>query len=147
MKLTKAMVQLFLQEKQAWKFMVKDEYSILSLITMIAPSPDWFVGVDSFDLCGNAGRWKDNVMINLLPWDAGTDSGTSFTSANIPTIPYDVIKRITGYSNTVIKSDASKPFAKLTLEKSNSLVTVSQSPCTTTSTKTTTDKLCQKILL
>lgn len=29
------------------KTVVKDKYSMVSLITMIALSPDWFVGVDS----------------------------------------------------------------------------------------------------
>ena len=29
------------------KIVVKDKYSMVSLITMIALSPDWFVGVDS----------------------------------------------------------------------------------------------------
>ena len=54
---------------------VKDGYTLMSFISMIAPSPDWFVGLDSYDLCGKDGQWKDNIDMNLLPWDAGTDSG------------------------------------------------------------------------
>ena len=111
---------------------VKDKYSMISLITMIAPSPDWFVGVDSYDLCASDGKWKDNVKIDLLPWDAGTDSGFSFKSADSATVPVDVITRITPNSNTVMKTDASKPFARLTLKKFVS-ITTSLAPIPTTS--------------
>ena len=95
---------------------VKDKNSMMSFISMIAPSPDWFVGLDSYDLCGSDG-WKDNVMMNLLPWDAGTDSGFSFESDNNATMPVDVITMITSSSETVIKGDANKPFARITIMK------------------------------
>ena len=91
----------------------KDMYSKVSLITMIAPSPDWFVGVDSYDLCGADGKWKESGMMELPAWDAGTDSGMNFASDNSPTMPYDVITQITSSSNTVIRDDADKPFAKV----------------------------------
>jgi len=98
--------------------MVKDMYSMVSLISMIAPSPDWFVGVDSYDLCGNDGKWKNTGMeMNLLPWDAGTDSGTKFTSDDMETKPRDFIRRITPASDEELKDDASKPFAKVTFMK------------------------------
>ena len=106
------------------KIVVKDKYSMVSLITMIAPSPDWFVGVDSYDLCGSNGRWKDSVIMDLLPWDAGTDSGTSFQSSDIPTIPSDVIKRITSNSNTQMGPDADKAFARVSLARSSTISTM-----------------------
>lgn len=98
-----------------WSMMIsaKDMYSKVSLITMIAPSPDWFVGVDSYDLCGADGKWKESGMMELPAWDAGTDSGMNFASDNSPTMPYDVITQITSSSNTVIRDDANKPFAKV----------------------------------
>ena len=92
----------------------KDMYSKVSLITMIAPSPDWFVGVDSYDLCGADGKWKESGMMDLPAWDAGTDSGVNFASRNSPTMPYDVITQITSSSDTVIRDDANKPFARVT---------------------------------
>jgi len=97
--------------------MVKDMYSMVSLISMIVPSPDWFVGVDSYDLCDSDGKWKTMEELNLLPWDAGTDSGTQFTSDDMETKPRDFIARITPASDTVLKDDASKPFAKVTFMK------------------------------
>ena len=94
---------------------VKDRYSMVSLISMLAPSPDWFVGIDSLDLCGSDGMWRDDVMMNLLPWDAGTDSGENFNSGNMPTMPYDLISRIS--ENSTLKEDANKAFAKVTFMK------------------------------
>ena len=87
---------------------VKDGYTLMSFISMIAPSPDWFVGLDSYDLCGKDGQWKDNIDMNLLPWDAGTDSGMGFESADVKTMPVEFIKRI---------FQSSKPFAKIMIEK------------------------------
>ena len=96
---------------------VKDQYTLVSLISMIAPSPDWFVGVDSYDLCGSYGKWKDITRMDLRPWDAGTESGQQFTSANIATMPQAFVTIIDQNSDTVMKADASKPFAKITFEK------------------------------
>ncbi|XP_069051644.1 spondin-2a [Lepisosteus oculatus] len=66
----------------------------LSLLVKIIPSPDWFVGVDSLDLC-EGGQWKQDVTLNLYPYDAGSDSGFTFSSPNFPTDPPENITRIT----------------------------------------------------
>lgn len=96
---------------------VKGMYSMVSVISMLAPSPDWFVGVDSYDLCGSDG-WKNSVMKELPAWDAGTDSGTDFKSADMVTMPQDVIRQITKDSDTVLKgNDAIPAFAKITFTK------------------------------
>ena len=120
-----------------WSMMIsaKDMYSKVSLITMIAPSPDWFVGVDSYDLCGADGKWKESGMKELPAWDAGTDSGMNFASKNSPTMPYDVITQITSSSNTVIRDDANKPFAKVmfTLQSVTTVSTVPTVPTGSTS--------------
>uniref|UniRef100_A0A8C4XD27 Spondin domain-containing protein n=1 Tax=Erpetoichthys calabaricus TaxID=27687 RepID=A0A8C4XD27_ERPCA len=52
----------------------------------LIPSPDWFTGVDSLDLC-DGGHWKPRVTLELRPYDAGTDSGFTFSSPNFPTLP------------------------------------------------------------
>jgi hypothetical protein len=61
---------------------------------MIAPSPDWFVGVSNFDLCEN-GEWITNRSIDLYPYDAGTDSGVNYTSPNQDTNPKENITILT----------------------------------------------------
>lgn len=35
------------------KFFVDSNHSLVSLMTRIVPSPDWFIGVDSFQVCKN----------------------------------------------------------------------------------------------
>jgi len=59
---------------------------LLSLVTMLAPSPDWFVGFSAVPLFED-GEWVDRIDIDLGAYDAGTDSGLNFTSANIDTQP------------------------------------------------------------
>ncbi|CAB1337090.1 unnamed protein product [Coregonus sp. 'balchen'] len=58
----------------------------LSLMVKVIPSPDWFVGVDSLNLC-EGGQWKQEITLDLQPLDAGTDSGFTFSSPNYPTVP------------------------------------------------------------
>ena len=36
----------------------------VSLISKMVPSPDWFIGVDSFNLCVN-GKWLDAITIEV----------------------------------------------------------------------------------
>ena len=98
------------------KIMVQNMYSMVSLITMIAPSPDWFVGVDSYDLCGMNG-WIENVTMDLLPWDAGTENGLTYSLDNMPTNPVDVIMRITTDSNSDIGKHANVTFATVTFTR------------------------------
>lgn len=74
---------------------VTDEFPLLSLTTMIAPSPDWFVGVHGVNLLEN-GIWQDNLVVDLLAYDAGTDSGPNFTGPNQNTNPQEPISLITG---------------------------------------------------
>lgn len=59
----------------------------------VIPSPDWFVGVDSLNLC-EAGQWKEEVTFDLHPFDAGTDSGFTFSSPNFPTMPPENITMV-----------------------------------------------------
>lgn len=70
------------------------EFPRITLVTMIAPSPDWFVGVNGLNLF-ESGRWRPMTIVDLLPYDAGTDSGGTFTSPNQPTIPPEPIFEIT----------------------------------------------------
>ncbi|TMW52956.1 hypothetical protein DOY81_001989 [Sarcophaga bullata] len=73
---------------------VKQFAETVSLMTRIVPSPDWFIGVDSFQLCVG-GSWIDTVTVEMDPLDAGTDNGFTFTAPNWPTSPQGVIYRIT----------------------------------------------------
>ncbi|XP_026908903.2 spondin-2 [Acinonyx jubatus] len=72
-------------------------HSLVSFVVRIVPSPDWFVGVDSLDLC-DGDRWREQVEVDLYPYDAGTDSGFTFSSPNFATIPQDTVTEITSSS-------------------------------------------------
>ncbi|MBN3291747.1 CTBP2 protein, partial [Polypterus senegalus] len=83
--------------RTAARVLVVPRASRLSLLTKLIPSPDWFTGVDSLDLC-DGGHWKPRVTLDLHPYDAGTDSGFTFSSPNFPTSPRENITRITSQS-------------------------------------------------
>ncbi len=76
------------------EFEVSLAFPLVTLVTMVAPSPDWFVGVSSLRLFEN-GDWVREKEVALTPWDAGTDSGSTFDSADRPTRPRQAIARIT----------------------------------------------------
>ena len=82
-------------------FDVDSTYSLVTLVSMIAPSPDWFVGVTGLDLY-NGTHWESEIVVPLLPYDAGTDSGVIYTSANADTNPQEPIAVIEGlpFANT-----------------------------------------------
>lgn len=92
----------------ATTFAVSGEFPLVSLTTMIAPSPDWFVGVAGLNLRGTDG-WRSDVTIPLYPYDAGTDSGPDYASADLVTNPFQPIAAITGGPFT-----AGVPVASLT---------------------------------
>lgn len=79
------------------EFMVSREHPLVSLVSMLAPSPDWFVGVRDLSLVDTAkGQWVDELTAPLFPWDAGTDSGATYASADLETRPRGVITSLTG---------------------------------------------------
>jgi hypothetical protein len=55
----------------------------ISFVSKISPSPDWFVGVSSFDLV-NGNELVESASVRLYPLDAGSDSGTSYESPDSP---------------------------------------------------------------
>jgi len=74
---------------------VTANFSKVSIITMLAPSPDWFIGIDSLDLC-DGGKWRESMNITMLPpYDAGTENGTAFSIDNAATNPLVNIFKIT----------------------------------------------------
>ena len=72
------------------------DFPRVTLTTMVAPSPDWFVGVSGLPLLDDQGRWLRTHEVNLYPWDAGTEDGTEFSLSNAATNPRGVITSIRG---------------------------------------------------
>ena len=75
---------------------VNTDHPLVTLVTMIAPSPDWFAGVTGQSLLDEDGEWVDELRVVLYPLDAGTDSGTSYTSPNENTRPKEAIGSLKG---------------------------------------------------
>ena len=75
---------------------VTAEHPRVTLLTMIAPSPDWFVGVSGLTLLDDQGDWVESVQVDLYPWDAGTEDGGEFSLSNSATSPQGVITNIRG---------------------------------------------------
>ena len=62
---------------------VSESFPLLSLFTMVAPSPDWMMVIDDLELLDSGGNWKNMINIPVLyAYDAGTDAGTNYTSGN-----------------------------------------------------------------
>lgn len=77
-------------------FDVNTDFPLVSLVSMLAPSPDWFVGVHGMSMRED-NDWVDFTEVTLFTYDAGTDSGPMYTSPNSPTNPADPIELIDGY--------------------------------------------------
>lgn len=45
---------------------------------MFGPSPDWCVGISQVNLCLPDCSWVTERTFDLLPFDAGTDSGPQY---------------------------------------------------------------------
>jgi len=76
-------------------FSISVQHPFVTLVSMVAPSPDWFVGVSALSLLQD-GDWASELVVELHPYDAGTDSGTSYTSRDRDTVPPIPISRIDG---------------------------------------------------
>ena len=79
-------------------FTVNSVHPLVSVIGKITPSPDWFIGVRSLDLCDRkTGKWVSPTkqVTPVVPYDAGTDSSTQFTSSGRRPSDEDIY-RITG---------------------------------------------------
>jgi hypothetical protein len=73
---------------------VSENYPLITLISMVAPSPDWFIAINSLNLrSGNNSinnGWKDTFTLDVFAYDAGTDDGTNYDSPNSANTPVGI---------------------------------------------------------
>ncbi|OUR92375.1 hypothetical protein A9Q87_07815 [Flavobacteriales bacterium 34_180_T64] len=73
---------------------VSEDFPYITLVSMVAPSPDWFIAVNSLNLrSGNPvinNGWKATFTMDVFVYDAGTDDGTNYGSSNSPNTPVAV---------------------------------------------------------
>lgn len=77
------------------EFSVDRSRHLMSFLTMLGPSPDWNVGLSGEDLCTKDCGWVQRLVTDLIPWDAGTDSGITYESPNKPLMPQEKIRPLT----------------------------------------------------
>lgn len=108
-------------------FTVNKKKHLLSLLTMIGPSPDWCLGVSALSMCTPNCTWADNMEIDLFPWDAGTDSGITYMARNEPAEPLEKIHRLTSAypsnRDSPFYGQPLKPFARLVITKNKEACT------------------------
>lgn len=66
--------------------MVDEAHPMVSLVAMIAPSPDWFVGVADVNLM-DMGSWTASVSVDANAWDSGGDDGTTYLADDVDANP------------------------------------------------------------
>ncbi|MBN1290622.1 MAG: spondin domain-containing protein [Candidatus Latescibacteria bacterium] len=80
-------------------FTVHIYYSRVTLVSMVAPSPDWFIGVSGLNLVEN-NDWVSEKHVELYVYDAGTDAGETFTTEDQPIESPEKIKILNEYAFT-----------------------------------------------
>ena len=93
---------------------MKRTHPLVTLASMIGPSPDWFVGLSGYSLLDGDNNWVSSVTVNLYPYDAGTEDGENFQLGNPATSPQGVI---TSLRNTGKFSD--EPMATISFTRQN----------------------------
>jgi hypothetical protein len=96
------------------EFDISLEFPLVTLVTMVAPSPDWFVGVSGLSLIVNE-QWTNELVVTLFPWDAGTDGGTTYEAENQKTLPAESIRRLVGFPVAV--NNVVAPFGTMTFKR------------------------------
>ncbi len=66
---------------------VSPQFPRVSLGSMMAPTPDLFIGLSSLNLCEN-GAWTPSQQVSAFVYDAGTKNGNAFTYGDGPTEPH-----------------------------------------------------------
>ncbi len=89
-------------------FNMDSDFPLITLATMLGPSPDWFVGVSGLALFEN-GLWKDSVTVQLALYDGGSEDGDVPTMNNPATTPQETIHLITYDPSTGTYIDSSSP--------------------------------------
>ena len=61
---------------------ITPEFPLISLVSMLGPSPDWFIGVESLSLLNDDGNYIPQVIVDLFPYDAGILSDNNVMESN-----------------------------------------------------------------
>jgi hypothetical protein len=93
---------------------VDGAHPMVSLVAMIAPSPDWFAGVSDVNLMEN-GAWVASKTVDVNPWDSGGDDGTTYLADDKDANPKQPSKL--NDSAHFVKGGAVMPVARITFTR------------------------------
>lgn len=93
---------------------VDDAHPIVSLVAMVAPSPDWFTGVTNVNLMEN-GAWAASRTLDLIAYDSGGDDGITYKAPDRDNNP----KKPTSKASTAhfVVNGATIPVGSVTFTK------------------------------
>lgn len=90
---------------------VSQKYKYVTVVSMLAPSPDWFVGIRDLELF-EANEWRGEMLnISMVAYDAGTDKGEEFTSEDSSNDPYESISLLADHD--VLVEEGGGPIASV----------------------------------
>jgi hypothetical protein len=89
-------------------------HPIVSMVEMIAPSPDWFAGVADVNLM-EGGAFAAEKTVDALAYDSGGDDGTTYTADDVDTNP----KKPTSAASAkhFAKNGNAMPVARITFKR------------------------------
>lgn len=79
-----------LMESRTTLVSVNRTHPLVSMLTMLGPSPDWCTGFSGQSLCQYDCTWIDNMTLHLYPWDAGIRNGDTY-------MPKDADRKVITY--------------------------------------------------
>ncbi len=122
------------------EFEVTTEHPLLTVTSMVAPSPDWFVGVHGLSLFDGT-NFVDNVVRDLAVYDAGTDSGVTFTSADTATLPQAPISLLTSAATDTDLQNGLPSIGQFVIEKLSDTISGSETTDNTSTTDASADNV------
>jgi len=76
-------------------------FPCVSFASMIAPSPDWFMGISNVNFIEN-NMWVDSLVLQVRVYDAGTEEGDVFGYNNPSTVPQQLVMILTPAKGSVL---------------------------------------------
>ncbi len=83
------------------EFEMDSAFPLVTLVTMLGPSPDWFVGTNGLPLY-EEGAWLQEVVFDLYPYDGGTRSANQWPLGGPRNDPAEAISVITEESGHLV---------------------------------------------
>lgn len=91
----------------SFEIAVTKDFPLVTLVSMLGPSPDWFIGTESLPMLNGNGAFISQIIYELYPYDAGILSDNSVIGADCCareplSVPQEAIHLITAESGETI---------------------------------------------